>query len=134
MPRLQPAEITETDVSAVTDALQNLRAYLKSPLFAEQMAKGKAVAATLADSTDLLNDVIGEVEQEIIRVHVGKAAAIEIDYDHALLFWRVQGRWGLYVLGEHDSFIPCPLKNASRETRIKACHVLSDLARMMEEE
>lgn len=127
-----PREFTEDEVIAVETTLQNFRAYLKGPLFAQQMTQMREVQGRLAKSTDEMNVAISEVETVLVDKYRGMAAAIDLDDDHAPLFWRLHARWGLYVVTPDGCL--SPLKNCPRHVRILACKSMADLARMLEVE
>lgn len=124
--------MTEEDEAQTERVLANLQAYLESPRFASQCSKAKAAGQKLHDATILLSDSLAKFERVLVEKHGGKAAAIELDEDTALMFWKFGGKAGLYVLRDGNG--PEPLLRTSRRTRVLAAEVLPDIVVFLTEE
>jgi hypothetical protein len=82
-------------------------------------------AKPLGDATDQLNATLWDLEKTLAQRFKGRASAVEIDDKRALLFWQINGRWGLYVAGTNGQMNW--LTSSSREIRLRAVQVLPDL-------
>jgi hypothetical protein len=82
-------------------------------------------AKPLGDATDQLNETLWKLEKALSQRFQGRASAVEIDTKRALMFWQINGRWGLYVAGTNGQMNW--LTSSSREIRLRAVQVLPDL-------
>lgn len=115
----------EAEEAHIREVVQQLQDYLDGPVFAAQMQKARTIKVELDAATDRMNDAIREVEALLREKFAGRAAAIEVDDTTALMFWRVAGKWGLYVAGGDGQMRP--LLNASRHIRKEACNLLPEI-------
>ena len=72
-----------------------------------------------------LNAAVRKAEANFVSRYRGKCASIEFDQEHALVFWRLGKRWGLYVLGPNGAFNP--LLNSPKKLRLQAGTLIADL-------
>lgn len=111
----------QAEIGKVQEARDFIDAFLRD-------TDGKALrrkAKPLGDATDQLNETFWKLEKTLSQRFRGRAAAVEIDAKRALLFWQINGRWGLYVAGTNGQMNW--LTSSSREIRLQAVHVLPDL-------
>lgn len=115
----------EAEEAHIREVVQQLQDYVDGPVFAEQTRKARMIKVELDAATDRMNDALREVEAVLREKFTGRAAAIEIDDGTALMFWKVAGKWGLYVTGDDGHL--SPLLNASRHIRKEACSLLPEI-------
>lgn len=116
----------------MTAAAEKLRAYLDGPVWAAWKVRAKVVREQLRSSIERLNDGLSLVEEALVDRFAGMCAAVEFDEDHALVFWKVKGAWGLYILGDDGRLQPLP--SASLRHRKEAVGLLPDLVIQLQEE
>lgn len=113
------------DAEMIFEATKNLDAYLNGPDFAAFKERARVLRDRLDEATERLNEQIARIEKVLAQKFASRAAAIEFDANLALVFWQVKGRWGLFVLDANGHLMP--LRNASRQRRMEAVHLLEDL-------
>lgn len=89
------------------------------------------VALKLNEASDKYNKVLIELVGKINSYNLGVEAVVNINSEYKLMYGRVEGFWGLYILDSKSSW---PIASSPRQIRIKAVEFLPQLLLQLNQE
>lgn len=101
-----------------------------------KLAHARSIGVALEKMTDELNASLERAEKAIFSLRLGVRAEVVIDedlecpgYSDVLVYGKDGGVWGLFIIDRHDLSNKewIPILKASKERRVKASEVLSEL-------
>ncbi len=103
----------------------------------EGFARIDALQQSLAEKYGGVTGALRDGEKGLVARYRGRAASLELDGRHALLFWHRKGKWGLYVVdaqpkSAHD--MVKRVEDAPLRVRISTLLLLSDLEHQLQYE